>query len=333
MNALFRKSVLPLILLVSRAAPRRGKPPPSISLDEPVQAQPLPEPPAGGGHHRSRTLALPDQLKPLPGTDGAARAGAGRRNQCARQGQRRGAHCADPRGLRQRDSGGLLHRWRALSGLCRAGRVTVVSLQPGEELVTVAAGDTVRWIVGDTSSGSGDALRVNVLVKPIRSPENQSGHHHQPQDVPAGADLDRACMDGPVSWDYPKRPDAGLAAPGAASAAAPVNTGLSLEKIRFRYAISGSNLPWKRYAFDDGEKVHIQFPRRASPSELPRCSSSACRRRATGEHTVSARRTTSWIGCSARPNCALAAMVATWCGLSARMAWRGGTDHEPGRHP
>ena len=49
------------------------------------------------------------------------------------------------------------------------GRVTVVSLQPGEELVTVAAGDTVRWIVGDTSSGSGDALRVNVLVKPIRS--------------------------------------------------------------------------------------------------------------------------------------------------------------------
>ena len=49
------------------------------------------------------------------------------------------------------------------------GRVTVVSLQPGEELVTVAAGDTVRWIVGDTSSGGGADLRVNVLVKPIRS--------------------------------------------------------------------------------------------------------------------------------------------------------------------
>ncbi|MFU7556947.1 TrbG/VirB9 family P-type conjugative transfer protein, partial [Pseudomonas paraeruginosa] len=42
------------------------------------------------------------------------------------------------------------------------GRVTVIALQPGEELMTVAAGDTVRWIVGDTSSGSGDALRVNV---------------------------------------------------------------------------------------------------------------------------------------------------------------------------
>src|SRR5258707_10534325 len=50
------------------------------------------------------------------------------------------------------------------------GRVTVIALQPGEELVTVAAGDTVRWIVGDTSSGAGADLRVSVLVKPIRAP-------------------------------------------------------------------------------------------------------------------------------------------------------------------
>ncbi|MBG5154235.1 hypothetical protein I4988_26255, partial [Pseudomonas aeruginosa] len=28
-------------------------------------------------------------------------------------------------------------------------------------------------------------------------------------------------------------------------AAAPVDTGLSLEKIRFRYAVLGSNPPWK----------------------------------------------------------------------------------------
>jgi len=46
-----------------------------------------------------------------------------------------------------------------------------------------------------------------------------------------------------------------------ASAIAPVDTGLSLENLRFRYAISGSNPPWKPLrAFDDGEKVYIQFP-------------------------------------------------------------------------
>ena len=32
----------------------------------------------------------------------------------------------------------------------------------GEELVTVSAGDTVRWIVGDTASGSGSTLRVTI---------------------------------------------------------------------------------------------------------------------------------------------------------------------------
>jgi len=45
------------------------------------------------------------------------------------------------------------------------GHVTVISLQPGEELVTVAAGDTVRWIVGDTSSGNGADLRQRAGLK------------------------------------------------------------------------------------------------------------------------------------------------------------------------
>ncbi len=56
----------------------------------------------------------------------------------------------------------------------------------------------------------------------------------------------------------------------AAQAAAPVDIGLSLEKIRFRYAISGSNPPWKPLrAFDDGEKVYIQFPPGIAQGELP----------------------------------------------------------------
>ena len=45
-------------------------------------------------------------------------------------------------------------------------RVTDVALQTGEELVAVASGDTVRWIIGDTSSGTGASKRVHVLIKP-----------------------------------------------------------------------------------------------------------------------------------------------------------------------
>ena len=43
MNAHFRKSVLPIMLLALAGCATQGKSPPAISLDEPVQAQPLPE--------------------------------------------------------------------------------------------------------------------------------------------------------------------------------------------------------------------------------------------------------------------------------------------------
>src|SRR3546814_15116773 len=52
-----------------------------------------------------------------------------------------------------------------------AGQITDIALQPGEQLVgsgPVAAGDTVRWIIGDTLSGSGATQQVHILVKPTR---------------------------------------------------------------------------------------------------------------------------------------------------------------------
>ena len=152
------------------------------------------------------------------------------------------------------------------------GRVTVVSLQPGEELVTVAAGDTVRWIVGDTSSGSGDELRINVLVKPIRAglKTNLVITTSRRTYLLELTSTERAWM-ASVSWDYPRDRMLALQRQAqAAQATAPVDTGLSLERIRFRYAISGSNPPWKPLrAFDDGEKVYIQFPAGIAQGELP----------------------------------------------------------------
>ena len=51
------------------------------------------------------------------------------------------------------------------------GQITDIALEPGEQLTgsgPLAAGDTVRWIVGDTESGSGDTRRVHIMVKPTR---------------------------------------------------------------------------------------------------------------------------------------------------------------------
>ena len=53
-----------------------------------------------------------------------------------------------------------------------------------------------------------------------------------------------------------------------ADAVAPVETGLDVNNLRFRYAIDGDNPPWRPLrAFDDGKKVYIAFPRGIAQGE------------------------------------------------------------------
>jgi len=252
----------------------QGTPPPSITLDEPVAAQPVPELPRPVEVVAvPQPLPLPEQLKPLPGhvdekptpepTDEKLR--VSRANQEARIAPTREGYV------------NAIQVWPFTDGAlyqvyASPGRVTVVSLQPGEELVTVAAGDTVRWIVGDTSSGAGGDLRVSVLVKPTRSglKTNLVVTTNRRTYLLELTSTEKVWM-ASVSWDYPKDRMLALQRQAqAAQVAAPVDAGLSLEKIRFRYAISGSNPSWKPLrAFDDGEKVYIQFPGGIAQGELP----------------------------------------------------------------
>lgn len=46
-------------------------------------------------------------------------------------------------------------------------RVTALSLGVGEEIVSLAAGDSVRWQIAQTSSGSGPQSQAHVLIKPF----------------------------------------------------------------------------------------------------------------------------------------------------------------------
>ena len=51
------------------------------------------------------------------------------------------------------------------------GRITDIVLEAGETLVEtnpIAAGDTARWVIGDTTSGEGASRRFHVLVKPVQ---------------------------------------------------------------------------------------------------------------------------------------------------------------------
>lgn len=276
MKMMSRTCVSTLLVAGLAACATQEKPPPVIPLDEPVavQAQPLPEP-ANPVQVVAvpEVLPMPAQMKPLPvvadlpsvpePTDEKLR--VSRANEEARVAPTREGYVNAIQVWPYSD--GALYQVYAAPG-----RVTVISLQAGEELVTVAAGDTVRWIVGDTSSGTGGALRVNVLVKPVRTSlkTNLVITTNRRTYLVELTSTEKAWM-ASVSWDYPK--DRMLALQKQASqaqAAAPVDTGLSLERIRFRYAISGSSPSWKPLrAFDDGEKVYIQFPAGIAQGELP----------------------------------------------------------------
>jgi type IV secretion system protein VirB9 len=276
MNARIPYRAMPLVLLavLATGCGTQGKPPPSIALDEPIQAQALPEPPKPIEVVAiPEVLPLPAQLKPLP-KGGEAQPAPEPADEKARVARAN----AEARVAPTREGYvNAIQVWPYTDGAlyqvyAAPGRVTAIALQLGEELVTVAAGDTVRWIVGDTASGTGEALRVKVLVKPIRTgiKTNLVITTSRRTYLVELTSTEKAWM-ASVSWEYPKDKMLSLQRQAqAAQAAAPIESGLSLEKLRFRYAIGGGNPAWKPLrAFDDGEKVYIQFPVGIAQGELP----------------------------------------------------------------
>ena len=156
--------------------------------------------------------------------------------------------------------------------LTAPGQVTDIALQPGEVLGAVAAGDTVRWVIGDTTSGSGDGKRTHILVKPfsaglatnvIVTTDRRTYHI-------ALSSADRSAMVA-LSWTYPRDELIALkAAEDRARAAQPVATGLSVDQLHFDYVISGDQPAWRPLrAFDDGRQTFIEFPASLGTGEAP----------------------------------------------------------------
>ncbi|WP_312217915.1 P-type conjugative transfer protein TrbG [Sphingobium yanoikuyae] len=151
-------------------------------------------------------------------------------------------------------------------------RVTDIVLQPGEALVAVASGDTARWVIGDTSSGSGTHKRTHILIKPASSglrtnllvTTDRRSYHLLVTSA-------RETALAGISWTYPR--DALIALREAEQAqhrAEPVTSGLALEKLSFDYLISGDQPAWRPLrAFDDGRQTYIEFPPTIGVGEAP----------------------------------------------------------------
>ena len=152
-------------------------------------------------------------------------------------------------------------------------QVTDIALESGEKLVSVSAGDTVRWVVGDTTSGEGKEAQVHILVKPIGADletnlviaTDRRTYHLE---MRSSASTYMAS----VSWTYPASELLALRkqrAEADVTGGAIADAGIDIEQLKFRYRIEG-DAPWRPLrVFDDGAKVYIQFPSGLAQSEAP----------------------------------------------------------------
>ena len=155
------------------------------------------------------------------------------------------------------------------------GQITDIALQAGEQLSgsgPVAAGDTVRWVIGDTESGPAQNRQVHILVKPTRADlttnlvinTDRRTYHLELRST------EKTYM-AQVSWQYPLDQLIALRKLNSeAQAAKPLATGVDLAHVNFRYDVSGDAAPWRPLrAFDDGHQVFIEFPRGIAQGEMP----------------------------------------------------------------
>ncbi|ODT76192.1 MAG: P-type conjugative transfer protein TrbG [Pelagibacterium sp. SCN 64-44] len=147
------------------------------------------------------------------------------------------------------------------------GQITNIALEPGERLTgggPIAAGDTARWIIGDTESGTGANHRVHILVKPTRPDistnlvittdrrtyliELRSGEKPY---MPA------------IAWAYPQTATQRVAAPAAPTIPA-------IAARNYRYGLTGDTPPWRPVSiYDDGRRVYVEFPAGIVQGEMP----------------------------------------------------------------
>ncbi|MER9107141.1 P-type conjugative transfer protein TrbG [Mesorhizobium sp. M0025] len=248
--------------------------PPEINYDDAMPAvQKLDPPGAVKVVELPKPLPLPGQLKPIEGSKAKAepvdpKQRISQANEAARMQPVRDGFINAIQ-LYPWSEGALYQIYAA------PGQVTDIALEPGEQLVgsgPVAAGDTVRWIIGDTQSGAGERLQVHILVKPTR-PDLQTNlvinsdrrtYHLELRST------EKTYM-ASVSWEYPQDQLMALRRQNAqASAAQPVASGVDIQKLNFRYRIEGDSAPWKPLrAFDDGSKAYIEFPSGIAQGEMP----------------------------------------------------------------
>jgi len=157
------------------------------------------------------------------------------------------------------------------------GRITDIVLEPGEVLVgsgPVAAGDTARWVIGDTISGQGVGRRVHVMVKPTATGlatnliiNTDRRTYHLELRASARTWLSQ------VSWQYVSNLEGRTVAAALMPVSVPPTTMtpvIPARPLNTAYRISGDHPNWRPVAVsDDGQRLFIDFGPAVAMDDLP----------------------------------------------------------------
>lgn len=238
--------------------------PPEIDYDSEVPSLPAPPPPVF--EEPIRAIHTPPPWTPSRGGDADAATAEARvinANAAARVEPRREGYYNAIQVFPY--SEGALYQIYAAPG-----QITNIALEPGEQLTgagPIAAGDTTRWIIGDTESGNGRTARVHILVKPTRPDISTNlviNTDRRTYLLELRADKESYMPS--VSWSYP--PGRSQTRPPAIQQ--PAIPPASHRNYRYGLQVEGVTPPWRPDSvFDDGRRVYIVFPRGIVQGEMP----------------------------------------------------------------
>ncbi|WP_282128871.1 P-type conjugative transfer protein TrbG [Roseobacter litoralis] len=150
------------------------------------------------------------------------------------------------------------------------GQITNIALEPGEQLTgagPIAAGDTTRWIIGDTESGNALTARVHILVKPTR-PDISTNLviNTDRRTYLLELHANETSYMASVAWSYPPA----RAQPRPPAIQQPTIPPASHRNYRYGLQVEENTPPWRPDSvFDDGRRVYVVFPRGIVQGEMP----------------------------------------------------------------
>lgn len=153
--------------------------------------------------------------------------------------------------------------------------LTVIALRPGEKLISKAAGDTVRWVLGETVQGAGPTEQVLVMLKPTRGGlrTNVILTTDQRTYLLEAVSREGEAYTSVINWTYALDEAREAQAAKAADARGVVASGLAIDQLHFDYDIRPIKTKAPKWqplrVFDDGLKTYIQFPTNLGASEAP----------------------------------------------------------------